>query len=448
MSDKKIKNCGIVYVALFIIISLLASSLPFEDILFTFSRENSRQKTFHDANQTIVAIKDLGYDTERLQDILDEAVIYEDDNDFFSIIDVFKNTTDGLNNLRKKAYSAGIDIEIIKKQNITVQNASLELAQAQSELIDGRYESAEILLNEISGEIGKKKSELTVSIDEKFNEFNFRLVNASGDETILSGLRAEIKSLDENNLNVQSMNIINDEIITLETSLFYIEQLKEFVSYAKDKKIDSTEITDGLDESYYLIKAGKYEKAAELLYSLQQIISEEKKAKKSIDDANKEIMALPESGEKQDMLREISEMDSYYMSGDFETAGEKAESIMKDVLYLKSELILSESIGKKGASLAEVIKKNIAAILIALAFITCVFLIFRGYIAKLIINKKVKYYEERKNRIFGIMKDLQEQYYVQRKISKRSYLKQMRQNELRYADITKDLVMMNKKVKR
>jgi hypothetical protein len=97
--------------------------------------------------------------------------------------------------------------------------------------------------------------------------------------------------------------------------------------------------------------------------------------------------------------------------------------------------------------MAGFLKDNLKWILIFMASIIIIFLLFRKKIEKIILEKKIRYYETKKERIYNAMKGLQERYYIKKNISKLSYLRQMRQTELRYADIVKELALMNGRLK-
>jgi hypothetical protein len=449
--EKIITKKAVIAFLLVVFFCSLCSSAVFEDVSFSFSSGNTRTKTFRDANATITKISMLGYNTERLQDILDEAISYEEDKDFLKVMDGFQTTFNLLNTLRKKAYLESVEIDAMKLQNISVKDVSDQLGEAEADIVNGKYEDASILLEKISDSLKTMESSLQVSIENKFNTINSELSNVSGDEEILSDLGKQVSSLktdgsmDEK--RIKSLNLVIEEISQLEKSSVYINGLNNFSKDIKSLGVTSTEAEDILSQVYYFIKEKQYEKALSLLEESQAMIESEKKARGSIKDAQEEIAALPESDKKNAVLLEFDKVKEQYLSGSFDDAKRNTDSIVKEISDINSELILSQSVNKDSFSIAQFIKENIWLFIIISGCPVLLWLIFRGQIKRVILKKRIMHYEAKKDSVYNIMKGLQERYYVQKNISKLSYERQIRQTELRYADIVKELALMKDKLK-
>jgi len=404
-------------------------------------------------------MNNAGMGVTRVNDLITEGFLQFNNNNFNKT----KEIIDSIYNIRDAAFNAQHELADVnqaylyfKERNIslisTISTTStkleLDLDYAQREYEKENYEGAlqtlakvmEVLLSSINIEYGYLNDTLT-HIEEK-------TISLDLSKSIVVMLKSLLSEALETG-KLQGIEIIEQDIMDLNKSLAYYQEIKALNPAFEAKNLSTQRIDDELEsiEIDNLIQ-GDYETA---LFRLQNIKELGEKALELSDEINELEERIAKEKEKQADLKQaktlLKEAEHELMVGNYELAMSKLASAM--IIYESTKagfLVKKASSQSFGMSIKEFIEKNWSYILIVFLIILVVFITSRKALIYGLRRKKIAKLNKELVANENMVKKLQKDYFKHKKMGRDSYDESYDRLQERIMKIKDRLSQLNKKV--
>jgi hypothetical protein len=271
----------------------------------------------------------------------------------------------------------------------------------------------------------------------------------------------------QSGMELSLVESLKKEITGINTSANELKEIKGYISYFSDKNIDTGKIKDTYEEAIYYLNKRRYEKIYPLYDGARNLFLQAKSYEDNEAEIKNEIQAI-QSGDFIESTtglaysngltnmdyeafvafnEKLNESNRLYKESDFFNAEKILEELRHELYDYKSKQIESQGFYKNQMSIIGFIKTNLKVILIIAFSLVFLVIILSRPIAAYLRSRKVIRLEHGKKTLTDLMKQLQEQYYVQKSISKKVYTIKLRHCQQKFIKITDELALMKEKIK-
>jgi hypothetical protein len=415
--------------------------------VFEYRITDSQQSIISSMENSIKEFDILGYNVERLKDILDEARYYsgKDNDKFFETTSLFRNTTLQVSSIIEGYYTLNNTLLLFSRLNMNISQETSDSANAiNTYLILGEYEKSEILITDTKIKLKETADLLYSDSFVRAEEIGARLNEISNNSFIITDLKKQIKK-DRDNEDFMDLNAVLEEINSLDHSIDEISEIKTHALFFEEKGINTARVKDIFDESIYYLERKRYEKIDELFITSKKLYDDAKEYERKYNLITSDLKSL--SSERSDQtlqgfIDSLEESHKLYLGSDFEEASSSLQELDKKIIDYRSENIAFSSVGLTRNAFFKAIRDNLIIIIIAFVFFVGLLAFSWKPLFLLYTKNSIRKYEKKKEALIKVMKDLQEKYFVNRTISKKSYDYQIKAYQKNFVEITRKIALL------
>jgi tetratricopeptide (TPR) repeat protein len=384
------------------------------------------QESIKKSQNAVNYMENLGLNTERVNDLLEEAKLFFKLEDYGRVVEIGKE----INQLKETAIllSANIDkakslIESAKSIKLNVSSIEKQLSSGIEEFEINNYEEAQIKIDQSLNYVKEKLENESKNLISVLDNLNNKTIKKNITLNIINDLLNQLqnKLLQENLLDT---HIIKKEILMLNTSTENLIKVKDDILEMLDNNLTTSRVDDLFKEALLAIELGNFDRANSIIQEIEDlkenafiILNQINEVKQIIKDVELQGLDVTEAENL------LSQGIDKFIINDYEEAEELLQKSIKKIEQIKTSSLLFGLINKSELkfSIITFLKAYWWAILIIILVLIIFGKITYDILYIKILNHRISNLKNEQEAIINLIKKYQEDYFKRKIISKTSY---------------------------
>jgi len=430
------------YVTLSILLLVLLSTVNAIDV-FNYHEGQEYDTVLANMNSTVQNLEILGYNSRRFSDILKEAKLYAniDNSKFFQTAQLFRNTSITANQAIDYYEKTKAELDILKELGFKFDYDE-EMSLVEAQITESKYESALIALSSVNSNTVNISINLFGATQRNIETIEEDLKTFSRETAVMKNIKSNfVKAQKEN--NIISLKDIIDELRDVNRSIKRLIKIIDYTEYFNEKSIRQDKLNDLLNEGFYNFERSRYENIEEIFKESEFLFNSAENYEKEYEKTSLKIQDLKSKDEQLFLFMSSLETSfNKYKESNFHEADFLMQELRDEILEFESRNIALATVNISNKSIIAFVKDNVEIIAIVLFTIIFLGIVFSKQINNFLTQKRFKNYAAEKENLLNLMKKVQQDYFVDKKISRKDYHTKIKTYQNKMAELTKKLALI------